>query len=113
VKRVYVYPSAFLIFFGLVYYILNTPFSGVIVIRAPSFRAAYNLTPQQLTELEKKSDNGDSDAALALFWYYEEIKGDNSTAFVWLKRSAALGNKKAPEMLQKLNEPYVNSTNQP
>jgi len=60
-----------------------------------STEKVFNLSPEECLALKKKSDEGDSDAALRLFDYYEFSKNDINTVAVYLKRSIQLGNARA------------------
>jgi len=66
-----------------------------------------NLSKEEVLSLSKAADLGDGAAAFRLYFYYQIVKNDFKTAFIWLKRSANLNN---PTAQYNLSYDYQNNS---
>lgn len=100
-KRCFLYCSAALGIGVVSFYLLNRPVKMWSTI-GPNSRTAYELSSDELRDLEVKAQKGDSRAALRIFYYYGQAKGDREQAIIWLKKSKALGNPNADSILREV-----------
>ena len=58
------------------------------------------LTGKELKQLSKDGEEGNAEAALRLYYYYQFVKEDRTQAVSWLKRADENGSSKARRMLR-------------